>query len=449
MTKMRNTTILVLLAILTAIYIYICVCVEGGNERRYESFENENNMSVDEVVVMDSIFPGRAHPISLVETAETKIHYNNIDKEITFRFGIFNAPPVLSNVLIIFSDIRQQKPDIKWSTSKWLAHKSGDDKIRYYIMSKYLEPNTVYRIAIKVNSSKNKNITSILLRGDGLNSPVHIGSQHFRALGIETVMVDNNTNTEYGGELDGNMGLALIVPSSLRPGQELQEETIPGGVISLGQVQMMSYNQLTLSIRIPDIRIYKKIIEQRNSNILASTTEIKDTYSEANIDVLGGISAYVPWKLDATVKQLTNDGSRKLIEEEVQATSKDIPPPRLEASNPSICVTSSKPNGPCEIRVIGIYPGMHYEVKVEVVFNNMNSINNYRRTHPLTIKFQAIDLTGSASLLSPTQSEGLPRGIAETINAIGVDTDIFNNRQMEQNSKLDGLDKMYNGITFA
>ena len=444
MGRTQHKVLIAMLALVTAIYIYMCVCMENGDMTRNETFVDGNNIEVSEVVVMDRIFPGRTHPISLSDTVSTPIHYNNIDTAITFKFAIKNAPPRLDNVLMTFSDIRQKIPDIRWSMSRWLADETGgSDGTRHFTMSQYLEPNTAYRITIQAGNVGGQGLASIILKGKGLENPIHIGGQHFRALGVETNRVNNETDTKHGGALDGNMGLAIIVPSSLRPGQQLQEEIIPGGVVSLGQIQMIAYNQIILSIRIPDIRIFQELIKRHAASMDG------DAVSGDIQEITDGILAYMPWKLDTHIKQLTDDGSRRLTEEELAISNRNVPPARVEASNPSICVTPIKPNGPCEVRVIGVYPGKHYEVEVVLIYNQMDSVNNYRRTHPLVVRFQAVDITGSASLMSATNAAGSPRGIAETINTIGIEANLFQNSQAEQDSRMDEIDKMYNGVTFA
>lgn len=450
------SNILVIIAILSAIYIYMCYL----DESKYndESFENndqrdiwdkdnnkDNNKdndkdqgdiwdklepSVFEIVVIDRLFPDSPQPIPLSYTSSNPAQYSNLDTSIKLEVVVKNTPAIMNNVIVTFTDVKQKQPAIRVPFSKWQSIKSDAKyKTETFTISQYLEPNTTYRINIKADG--------INLKGKGLEDPIHVGDQTFRVLGVETEQVAHDTSTDRNGPLDGNMGLAVIVQSSSQPGQQLQEMIYPGGYVVLDQIQMTPYNQIILYIRIPDISIFQSLIQR-----------LSTTYTENN-NIIDGIGDYKLWKLDVSVMPFTDDGLRALTEEEIKINSKILPQVRIEASNPTVCVNpETNPNGPCQVKLIGVYPGKYYEIKIQGIYNKLHSNNNYRRTHPLTIKLQAIDATGSASLLSYKQAAGSPPGIADAIKDIGIQIRQFNDRQFDQDKSIDELDKMYNGIQF-
>lgn len=454
--KQATRAIITAIAVLTALYLFMCYLdCQSTNVRQSEGFQDNNNggnasiasdtsMIVRDVAIMDTLFPSRYYPVSLAESGVIA-HYNNLDTELVFRFTISDAPDILANTLITFHDVKNKKPDIVWTVSKWqpISTRAPDvNSSRVFELKQYLEPNTTYRVHVQVDGRK--------LSGPGLNNPIIVGKQHFRALGVETQPVDRNTDPSHGGPLDGNMGLALLINDTTRQESVDKMETIPGGNIQLGQIQMIPYNQALFHVRVPDIRVFHQLVQRHVSKLSGELPSDK-----LNI-VLNGLLEYVPWKLEANVIELTADGNRPLTEEELDERDKymrqnrlRVPRVRVEPGNPSICVDPEKsPTGPCPIRLVGVQPGRYYRVTVHAVFNQLDTTNNYRRTHPLTFTFQAIDITGSASLMSGS-TVGSPSGIANAIEEVGVKLDEFKKRQSIQDQQLDELDNMYNGITLV
>lgn len=434
----KNKGLLISIIVLVLIYIILCY-LDTSREGFYNTDTNNRNMEVRDILAVDTLFPGHEYTISL--SKEPVVYYNNLDTAITLRCVIFDAPPILENVIVTFHDIKSQKPDVKWLSSKWLMDKNipfdESKNTRTFELKQYLEPDTTYRIHIQTGYDGKR------LTGPGLESPVKLGKQIFRALGVEVQPVDSTTDTTHGGPLDGNMGLALIHTTTSSNGNT-ETQIIPGGEgIQLGQVDMIPYNQCQFNIRVPDIRVFHELIK-RHITKLSGDLGIEETYT-----IMAGINEYTPWKFNASVVELTKDGSRPLTEEELEKRDRNnrYPRVRVETSNPSICITNSNPTGPCMINVIGVLPGIHYRVTVDLVFNQLDTTNNYRRTLPLSFQFQAIDITGSASLLNPTRLS--QQGLADTIVDMGKQLDIFKNRQKTQDVELDELEDRLDSVQFV
>lgn len=444
----RQISRAILLAIIVLVAVYLCLCyldtpTGSGTRNLVDGFTaplSTGSMEVSDVAVMDTLFPGRHYPISLTDGPVA--HYNNLDTQLALRFTINGAPDILNNVIVSFTDITSQKPDTRWTTSRWQPvsttttspsqEQAQSRPQRIFELKQYLDPNTQYRIHVQVDGHK--------LNGPGLDKPLRVGDQHFRALGVEVQEVDRNTSTAHGGPLDGNMGLALVVAN--QDGSDV--ETLPGGQIQLGQIQMIPYNQALFHVRIPDVRVFHQLVQRHVATKLSGS----DLPEEDVARILAGMLNYTAWKLETQVNEMTSDGSRPLTEEEIASRhGRNMPRVRVEAGNPAVCVNQEQsPTGPCTIRLVGVQPGRYYQVHVRAVFNQLDSVNNYRRTLPLVFTFQAIDITGSASLMPDAINGTGPTGIADAIQEVGVKLDEFKKRQAGQDQQLDELDKMYNDI---
>lgn len=393
-----------------------------------ENNGGKENPTVSDILAMDTLFPGREYPTSLKNG--DLVHYNNLDTKLRLRLAINNADEILNNVLVTFHDIRAQTPDVRWTISKWQPVANNDTTTppqRTFELTQYLEPNTTYRIHVQVDGHK--------LSGDGLKYPIKVGGQHFRVLGVETDTVNQTTDTTHGGPLDGNMGLAVMLKT------DNDVAIYPGGEVTLGQVEMIPYDQCIFNVRIPDIRVFHQLVQRHITKLSG------DLDSATMQPILDGILDYIPWKLHADVYELNKDGTRELTEEELKSHAGKGPLAKVETGNPSVCVNQdTAPTGPCMIRVIGVKPGQYYKVSIQAVFNQLNSTNNYRRTHPLVFTFQAIDITGSASLLGNTAYGAGVTGIADTLQDIGVQIGKFRDKELEQDNELDALDKLYSSI---